>query len=58
MPIYLGAGSNLGDRRANLARALAALPPHGVRITRVSPVVESPAEPPPESSVVRVDAAE
>jgi 2-amino-4-hydroxy-6-hydroxymethyldihydropteridine diphosphokinase/dihydropteroate synthase len=43
MPIYLGAGSNLGDRRANLARALAALPARDVRITRVSPVVESPA---------------
>src|SRR5690606_23409322 len=43
MPIYLGAGSNLGDRRANLARALAALPPRGVRVVRVSPVVESPA---------------
>ena len=43
MPIYLGAGSNLGDRRANLRRALAALAPHGVRIARVSPVVESPA---------------
>jgi 2-amino-4-hydroxy-6-hydroxymethyldihydropteridine diphosphokinase/dihydropteroate synthase len=43
MDIYLGAGSNLGDRRAQLARALARLPAHGVRVLRVSPVVESPA---------------
>jgi 2-amino-4-hydroxy-6-hydroxymethyldihydropteridine diphosphokinase/dihydropteroate synthase len=43
MHIYLGLGSNLGDRRANLARALAALGPRGVRVVRVSPLVESPA---------------
>src|SRR5262245_18127463 len=43
MEIYLGLGSNLGDRRANLAEAIARLPAHGVRIARVSPVVESPA---------------
>jgi 2-amino-4-hydroxy-6-hydroxymethyldihydropteridine diphosphokinase/dihydropteroate synthase len=43
MPIYLGAGSNLGDRRAHLARALAAMASRDVRILRVSPVVESPA---------------
>jgi 2-amino-4-hydroxy-6-hydroxymethyldihydropteridine diphosphokinase/dihydropteroate synthase len=43
MDIYLGLGSNLGDRRANLARALGKLAAHGVRLVRVSPVVESPA---------------
>jgi 2-amino-4-hydroxy-6-hydroxymethyldihydropteridine diphosphokinase/dihydropteroate synthase len=43
MDIYLGLGSNLGDRRDNLARALKQLAAHGVRLARVSPVVESPA---------------
>ena len=43
MDVYLGLGSNLGDRRANLARALELLPTHGVTVTRVSPLVESPA---------------
>jgi 2-amino-4-hydroxy-6-hydroxymethyldihydropteridine diphosphokinase / dihydropteroate synthase len=43
MSIYLGLGSNLGDRRANLARALEMLELDGVAIRRVSPIVESPA---------------
>ncbi len=43
MDVYLGLGSNLGDRRAHLSRALEMLPAHGVRVARVSPVVESPA---------------
>jgi 2-amino-4-hydroxy-6-hydroxymethyldihydropteridine diphosphokinase / dihydropteroate synthase len=43
MDVYLGLGSNQGDRRANLARALSLLPAHSVNVTRVSPVVESPA---------------
>ena len=43
MDIYLGLGSNLGDRRDNLARALRALAAHGFDVVRVSPVVESPA---------------
>jgi 2-amino-4-hydroxy-6-hydroxymethyldihydropteridine diphosphokinase/dihydropteroate synthase len=43
MDVYLGLGSNLGDRRANLARALELLPAHGVLVARASPVVESPA---------------
>ena len=43
MDVYLGLGSNLGDRRAHLARALELLPSHGVAVARVSPVVESPA---------------
>jgi 2-amino-4-hydroxy-6-hydroxymethyldihydropteridine diphosphokinase/dihydropteroate synthase len=41
--IYLGLGSNLGDRRAQLSAALDALSAGGVRVARVSPVVESPA---------------
>ena len=43
MDVYLGLGSNLGDRRDHLARALERLAAHGVRVVRVSPVVESPA---------------
>ena len=41
--IYLGLGSNLGDRRANLRAALAMLAKESVHVLRVSPVVESPA---------------
>ena len=43
MEIYLGLGSNLGDRRANLARALKRLEAQALTLRRVSPVVESPA---------------
>jgi 2-amino-4-hydroxy-6-hydroxymethyldihydropteridine diphosphokinase/dihydropteroate synthase len=43
MDVYLGLGSNLGDRRASLARALTLLPAHGVQVVRTSPLVESPA---------------
>lgn len=43
MDIYLGLGSNLGPRRANLSRALELLPSFGMRVLRVSPLVESPA---------------
>ena len=43
MDIYLGLGSNLGDRQQHLAHALDELAAAGVRIVRVSPVVESPA---------------
>ena len=43
MQIYLGLGSNLGDRRNHLSRAIDALEAHGLTIARVSPVVESPA---------------
>ncbi len=38
--VYLGLGSNLGDRQANLAEAIQALRTH-VRIERVSPVYET-----------------
>lgn len=47
MAIFLGLGSNLGDRRAHLARAIGALEEGGVAVMRVSPVVESPALLPP-----------
>lgn len=43
MRTYLGLGSNLGDRRANLTRAIELLAQRPLRVERVSPVVESPA---------------
>lgn len=43
MRIYLGLGSNLGERREHLGRALRLLEGSGVDVRRVSPVVESPA---------------
>jgi len=43
MEIYLGLGSNLGSRMSNLRSALIALATSGIRIHRVSPVVETPA---------------
>ena len=43
MQVYLGLGSNLGDRCGNLSRAIDALEARGIGIVRVSPVVESPA---------------
>jgi 2-amino-4-hydroxy-6-hydroxymethyldihydropteridine diphosphokinase/dihydropteroate synthase len=47
MDIYLGLGSNLGDRRRNIATAVAALARDGVAILALSPAVESPAMLPP-----------
>ena len=38
---YLGFGSNVGDRAANLSQSLALLPGHGVRVLEVSPVYET-----------------
>jgi 2-amino-4-hydroxy-6-hydroxymethyldihydropteridine diphosphokinase len=38
---YLGLGSNVGDRRANLAGAVAALPAHGVQVLASSSVYET-----------------
>jgi 2-amino-4-hydroxy-6-hydroxymethyldihydropteridine diphosphokinase len=38
---YLGLGSNVGDRRAHLAAAVAALPAHGVAVTATSSVYET-----------------
>jgi len=43
MAIYLGLGSNLGERREQLRRGLDSLTANGVDVLRVSPVVESPA---------------
>jgi 2-amino-4-hydroxy-6-hydroxymethyldihydropteridine diphosphokinase/dihydropteroate synthase len=43
MSVYLGLGSNLGDRRDHLRRALQQLREHGVVLRRIAPVVESPA---------------
>src|SRR5579862_8465802 len=39
--IYLSLGSNLGDRSANLERAIAALSEHGVRVLRRSSIYET-----------------
>ncbi|MGI9334139.1 MAG: dihydropteroate synthase [Gammaproteobacteria bacterium] len=41
--IYLGLGSNLGDRRANLASAICRMRAEGLSNVRLSPVVETPA---------------
>ena len=43
MRVYLGLGSNLGDRREHLSRAIDALEADGATVARVSPAVESPA---------------
>jgi 2-amino-4-hydroxy-6-hydroxymethyldihydropteridine diphosphokinase len=40
-PGYLGLGSNVGDRRAHLLDAVAALPEHGVRVLDSSAVYET-----------------
>ena len=49
MGIYLGLGSNLGDRRSNLSQALTQLETRELRVTRVSPVIESAAQLPENS---------
>jgi 2-amino-4-hydroxy-6-hydroxymethyldihydropteridine diphosphokinase len=38
---FLGLGSNIGDRRAHLAAAIAELPAHGVEVRRSSSVYET-----------------
>ncbi len=43
MKIYLGLGSNLGDRKANLRQAIAELQQRGVALLRASPAIETPA---------------
>ncbi len=40
-PGYLGLGSNIGDRRAHLDEAVAALPAHGVAVVATSSVYET-----------------
>jgi len=39
--VYLSLGSNLGDRAANIARAIEALGAHGVRVTKTSSLYET-----------------
>lgn len=39
--VYLSLGSNLGDRAGNIARAVQALPAHGVRVVRESSLYET-----------------
>ncbi|NKB76392.1 MAG: dihydropteroate synthase [Gammaproteobacteria bacterium] len=43
MAIYLGLGTNEGDRKANLEKAIQALKSAGFSVQAVSPLVESPA---------------
>ena len=43
MRVFLGLGSNLGDRRGHLSRAIDAIEANGLSVSRVSPVVETPA---------------
>ncbi len=43
MAIYLGLGSNLGDRKQNLHDAIVQLEQRGIRCVRYSPVIETPA---------------
>ena len=43
MSIYLGLGSNVGRRRDNLRRGIELLTAKDVRVSRISPVIESPA---------------
>jgi 2-amino-4-hydroxy-6-hydroxymethyldihydropteridine diphosphokinase len=38
---YLSLGSNIGDRAANIARVIAALPAHGVRVIKQSRLYET-----------------
>ena len=49
MTVYLGLGSNLGDRKQNLDTAIQKLVHAGFRLKQVSPVVESPAMLPKEA---------
>ena len=47
--VYLSLGSNMGDRRENIAHAIRELEPHGVRVTRQSSLYETePFDVPPE----------
>ena len=41
--VYLGLGSNLGDRKENLREAIDALGEFGAVVQRLSPVIETPA---------------
>lgn len=48
MRAFLGLGSNLGDRLANLVRAVGALNSHGIEVGRVSSVYETDPVGPPQ----------
>jgi 2-amino-4-hydroxy-6-hydroxymethyldihydropteridine diphosphokinase len=39
--VYLGLGSNIGDREANLRAAIDRLPANGIEVLRVSPIYET-----------------
>lgn len=48
--VFLGLGSNLGDREANLRRAVELLPTYGVTVVEQSPVYDTaPVDTPPGS---------
>lgn len=47
--VYVGLGSNVGDRLGHLRKALAALEARGIRIVRVSSVYETDAVGPPQA---------
>ena len=61
--VFLGLGSNLGDREANLRRAVELLPSYGVTVVEESPVYDTaPVDAPPGSgrflnAVCRVETA-
>lgn len=38
---YLALGSNLGDREATIRRALALMPAHGLKVVRISTLIET-----------------
>ena len=50
MAVYLSLGSNLGDRRDNLRRAIEGLGRQSIVVERIAPVVESPALLPPQAA--------
>lgn len=52
MTIYLGLGSNQGDRKENINRAICLLNSNGFDISEISPVVETPAMLPKDSDSV------
>jgi 2-amino-4-hydroxy-6-hydroxymethyldihydropteridine diphosphokinase len=58
VPVYLGLGSNLGDREGHLERGLAALRARGVRLGAVSSVYETePVGGPPQGPYLNLVAA-
>ena len=39
--VYLGIGSNMGNRRRNIQQAIAVLKEHAIRVTKVSRIIET-----------------